>query len=88
MVAEEERLLALEESEAIVQEFELEHDENTEWIRSREWPQWFRNRPLHVTMAPSKPPSEQDSAYALGNRAARQAKTSSGLRHRKQFSGN
>lgn len=65
MEAEEERRLALEEDSAECG-FELEHDENTEWLRTSEWPRWFQNRPLHIISAASKIPSVQNTAYAIG----------------------
>ncbi|KFZ25502.1 hypothetical protein V502_00026, partial [Pseudogymnoascus sp. VKM F-4520 (FW-2644)] len=67
MEAEEESRLVQEELESTAQEFEFEQDENTEWLRTSEWPQWFRNRPLHVIVAASKAPSTQVTAYSLGN---------------------
>jgi hypothetical protein len=36
MEAEEERRLVQEESESVSQEFELEYNENTEWLRTSE----------------------------------------------------
>ncbi|KFZ22727.1 hypothetical protein V502_02791, partial [Pseudogymnoascus sp. VKM F-4520 (FW-2644)] len=67
MEAEEESRLVQEELESTTHEFEFEQDENTEWLRTSEWPQWFRNRPLHVIVAASKTPSTLVSAYSLGN---------------------
>ncbi|KFY96574.1 hypothetical protein V500_02407 [Pseudogymnoascus sp. VKM F-4518 (FW-2643)] len=41
MEAEEESRLVQEELELTTHEFEFEQDENTEWLRTLEWPQWF-----------------------------------------------
>jgi hypothetical protein len=30
---------------------ELEHDENTEWIRACEWPTWYADKPIHLIAA-------------------------------------
>ncbi|KIW09655.1 hypothetical protein PV08_12093 [Exophiala spinifera] len=55
--AEEERRLleAQEGAPALAQE--LEHDENTDWLRGGEWPRWFAQRPLALIVAASQQPS-------------------------------
>ena len=66
MEAEEEQK-PLQEEGWTEHEFELEHDENTEWLCTSEWPRWFHNRPLHIIAAASKTPSVQISAYSIGH---------------------
>jgi hypothetical protein len=56
MEAEEEQRLSDEEAGSAEQTLELEHDENTEWLRTSEWPRWFQNRPLHIIIATSATP--------------------------------
>ncbi|KAJ9634203.1 hypothetical protein H2199_009087 [Coniosporium tulheliwenetii] len=57
MEAEEEKRLLEEHEETIALDEELEHDENTEWLRGCGWPKWFANRPLHLIAAASTSPS-------------------------------
>jgi hypothetical protein len=64
--AEEERRLALEEEDSAEGEIELEHDENTEWLRTSKWSRWLQNRLLHIVSAASKIPPVQNTAYAIG----------------------
>jgi hypothetical protein len=40
---------------------ELEHDENTEWLRGCEWPTWFTNKPIHLIVAAAALPSVRTS---------------------------
>jgi hypothetical protein len=40
---EEERLG--DELNSVALDGELEHDENTEWLRGCEWPAWFAHKP-------------------------------------------
>ncbi|KAF9695526.1 hypothetical protein EKO04_006297 [Ascochyta lentis] len=40
---------------------ELEHDENTEWLRGCEWPTWFSGKPIHVIVAAAALPSARTS---------------------------
>jgi hypothetical protein len=42
-------------------EAELEHDENTEWLRGCEWPTWFTNKPIHLIVAAAALPSARTS---------------------------
>ena len=56
MEAEEEQRLVDEEVGSAEHTIELEHDENTEWLRTSEWPRWFQNRPLHIIVAASATP--------------------------------
>jgi hypothetical protein len=47
---------------------QLEHDENTDWLRVCEWPQWFAHRPLAlIVAAASLPASPHDQNRFLGN---------------------
>jgi len=41
METEEEQRLLKEQSDSIALDEEPDHDENTEWLRGREWPIWF-----------------------------------------------
>jgi len=56
MEAEEERRLLSEQSNSVALDEELDHDENTEWLRGCEWPIWFANKPLHLIIAAASPP--------------------------------
>ncbi|KAH6689940.1 hypothetical protein BKA61DRAFT_742747 [Leptodontidium sp. MPI-SDFR-AT-0119] len=67
MEVEEEQRLVDEEVGSAEQTLELEHDENTEWLRTSEWPRWFQNRPLHIIAAASATPSIQDLPLSLGS---------------------
>ncbi|OAL42614.1 hypothetical protein IQ07DRAFT_465673, partial [Pyrenochaeta sp. DS3sAY3a] len=40
---------------------ELEHDENTEWLRGCEWPMWFIRKPIHLIVAAAALPSARTS---------------------------
>jgi hypothetical protein len=44
----------------------LEHDENTRWLRECGWPRWFARKPLHVIVATSQLPSKKHEALYLG----------------------
>jgi hypothetical protein len=66
-VTEQEQLLCLEAEEearlldeqTVALDRELEHDENTEWLRGCEWPQWFLHKPLHIIVATAAlPPTD------------------------------
>lgn len=57
MEAEEEQRLLSEQSNSVALDEELDHDENTEWLRGCEWPMWFANKPLHLIVAAASPPS-------------------------------
>lgn len=49
---------------------ELEHDENTEWLRGCEWPTWFSGKPIHVIVAAAALPSArtlEDLSLGLWN---------------------
>lgn len=54
MEAEEEQRLLSEQSNAIALDEELEHDENTEWLRGCEWLAWFACKPIHLIVAATK----------------------------------
>jgi hypothetical protein len=47
--AEEEARLPEEQTTSL--DRELEHDENTEWLRGCEWPKRFLHKPLHIIVA-------------------------------------
>jgi hypothetical protein len=57
MEIEEEQRLLSEQSNAVALDEELDHDENTEWLRGCEWPTWFANKPFHLVVAAALPPS-------------------------------
>jgi hypothetical protein len=57
MEIEEEQRLLSEQSNAVALDEELDHDENTEWLRGCEWPTWFANKPIHLVVAAASPPS-------------------------------
>ncbi|KAJ9655923.1 hypothetical protein H2201_008696 [Coniosporium apollinis] len=57
MEAEEENRLLEERQESIPLDEELEHDENTDWLRGCGWPTWFANRPFHLITAAARAPS-------------------------------
>ena len=46
---EEERLD--DELNGAVLDGELEHDENTEWLRGCKWPAWFAHKPIYIIVA-------------------------------------
>ncbi|KAH8692551.1 hypothetical protein GQ44DRAFT_744656 [Phaeosphaeriaceae sp. PMI808] len=46
---------------AIALDSELEHNENTEWLRGCEWPIWFANKPIHLIIAAATRPSADTS---------------------------
>lgn len=57
MEAEEEARLSSEQAEGLALGEQLEHDENTEWLRGSQWPKWFQDRPLHLISAMATLPS-------------------------------
>ncbi|KAJ9634088.1 hypothetical protein H2199_009119 [Coniosporium tulheliwenetii] len=57
MEAKEENRLLEEQQESILLDEELEHDENTDWLRGCGWPTWFANRPFHLITAAARVPS-------------------------------
>lgn len=71
--SEEEHLVRMEEEEeeeeerfygegsVVALDAELEHDENTEWLRGCEWPTWFSHKPIHVIVAAAALPSARTS---------------------------
>ena len=74
-VTEQENILRLEakeearllEEQMTSLDRELEHDENTEWLRGCEWPKWFLHKPLHVIVAAAAlPPPNTTKDVALG----------------------
>jgi hypothetical protein len=66
--AEEERRLMDEYDGAPALTQQLEHDENTDWLRACEWPQWFAHRLLAlIVAAASLPASPHDQNRFLGN---------------------
>jgi hypothetical protein len=44
---------------------ELEHDENTEWLRGCEWPTWFTDKPIYLIVAAAALPSARTSEGLL-----------------------
>ena len=65
--AEEERRLLNEQRDGIALDEELDHDENTDWLRGCEWPTWFASKPLHLIVAASSLPSADTSMeFPLG----------------------
>jgi hypothetical protein len=63
---EEDARLLREEQELICSSNELEHDENTDWLRGCGWPRWFANKPLHLIVATSRVPPASSEAVHLG----------------------
>jgi hypothetical protein len=53
---EEEQRLLNEQGHAVALDDELDHDENTEWLRGSEWPTWFANKPIHLVVAAASLP--------------------------------
>jgi hypothetical protein len=49
------------ESDIVALDAELEHDENTEWLRGCEWPKWFAYKPIHIIVAAAVLPSARTS---------------------------
>jgi hypothetical protein len=67
MEAEEEARLA-EEAQGFICLFkELEHDENTEWLRGCRWPQWFDHKPLHLITSTATTSSRREEDLNLGS---------------------
>jgi hypothetical protein len=66
MEAEEEARLLREEYESLSLSNELEHDENTDWLRSCGWPRWFAHKPLYLIIATSRVPPSSSEAIYLG----------------------
>ncbi|KAH8696797.1 hypothetical protein GQ44DRAFT_779550 [Phaeosphaeriaceae sp. PMI808] len=66
MEDEEEQRLANEVQVNASLPVELEHDENTPWLRQCGWPRWFARRPLHVIAATSQLPSRKHKDLYLG----------------------
>lgn len=56
-----------DEPTAVALDAELEHDENTEWLRGCEWPAWFAHKPIHIIVAAAALPSARTSEdHVLG----------------------
>ena len=66
MEAEEEARLLREEHEFMSLSNELEHDENTDWLRGCGWPRWFAHKPLHLIIATSRAPPSRNQTFHLG----------------------
>ncbi|PVI03267.1 hypothetical protein DM02DRAFT_625972 [Periconia macrospinosa] len=67
MEAEEEaRLACIGQKEMTIAE-ELEHDENTDWLRGCGWPRWFAYKPLHLIALTARIPSPRSEDYCLGS---------------------
>jgi hypothetical protein len=65
--AEEEQRLLIEQGNSMALDEELEHDENTDWLRGCPWPIWFAHKPLHlVVTAASLPSSNTSTDFSLG----------------------
>ena len=67
MEAEEETRLADEVQGSTSLGDELEHDEDTDWLRGCKWPQWFAHKPLHLIVSTSITPSHCDEDLHLGS---------------------
>jgi hypothetical protein len=67
MEAEEEARLVGEIQGSTTLTDELEHDENTDWLRGSGWPQWFAHKPLHLIIATSRAPSSRNEDLNLGS---------------------
>ncbi|KAF1354300.1 hypothetical protein EJ07DRAFT_68878, partial [Lizonia empirigonia] len=67
MEAEEEARLADEAQGSTSLTDELEHDENTDWLRGSGWPRWFAHKPLHLIVATSRLPSPRNEVLHLGS---------------------
>jgi hypothetical protein len=50
-----------DEPTVVALDAELEHDENTEWLRGCEWPAWFAHKPVHIIVAAAALPSARTS---------------------------
>jgi hypothetical protein len=48
-------------SSTVALDMELEHDENTEWLRGCQWPLWFARRPIHLIVTAATLPSAKTS---------------------------
>jgi hypothetical protein len=74
-ISEEEHLTRMEDEEeeqrfdndlkTVALDAELEHDENTEWLRGCEWPTWFTDKPIHLIVAAAALPSARTSEDLL-----------------------
>lgn len=53
---EEEQRLLSEQGRAVALDDELDHDENTKWLRGSEWPTWFASKPIHLIVAAASLP--------------------------------
>ncbi|EMD86838.1 hypothetical protein COCHEDRAFT_1218347 [Bipolaris maydis C5] len=58
---EEEEQRSYGENDMVALDAELEHDENTEWLRGCEWPTWFAHKPIHIIVAAAALPSVRTS---------------------------
>jgi len=56
MEADEERLSRADELHPALNE-ELEHDNNTDWLRSSGWSRWFRQKPISIVVASAGSPT-------------------------------
>jgi hypothetical protein len=64
--AEEEARLLEEQTTSLDQE--VEHNENTGWLRGCKWPKWFLHKPLHIIVAAAAllpPNTTKDVALGL-----------------------
>ena len=57
MEAREDERLLRQGQENLALDEELEHDENTDWLRGCRWPQWFLHKPLQLIVASTKIPT-------------------------------
>lgn len=65
--AEEDQRLLNEQINSLALDEELEHDENTDWLRGCAWPLWFAHKPLHlIVTAASLPSSHISEDFSLG----------------------
>jgi hypothetical protein len=66
--ADEERRLMDEHDGAPALTQQLEQDENTDWLRACEWPQWFAHRPIALIVAAARlPAASHHQSFVFGN---------------------
>ncbi|KAK5073398.1 hypothetical protein LTR70_010298 [Exophiala xenobiotica] len=64
---EEEQRLEREYYACLALEEELEHDQNSDWLRGYRWPVWFRGQPLGLLVVASQLPSlDQTQDLVMG----------------------
>jgi hypothetical protein len=73
MEDEEEARLLREEQEWMSLSNELEHDENTDWLRGCGWPRWYANKPLHHNETETVAEGESSHARSMRRDASTDA---------------